>query len=250
MTKPPRQVAPPKTALLRNALVDKHKRSLPRNILRELLAEQREATAHIRGFDAAESGEVVDRLTKEQAERHGVASETLSSLLMIEVVKSGRESFNAEKKHEEERLRAARPDQRARLRRRLDQIDEEHGYRARVAAVRNLHEFTRQHVDDFLAPQPLGPPVPSRPVAMRRARRFAQREKSRGSASDDEDGSDGAVIPFPQRRPALYRFACLKAHERGEGLALEELLELDAEFDWEGLRRECDARNERDQTAT
>ena len=177
--------------------------------LERLDREEREVTRH--GFDGGKWGAWLD----DAAAQVGVDPDLLASQLAARAVRAALASHEEHKQRTAGLNRGLSGEQRRRLRRQLDQVGEEQGYRSSVVLVRKLHEDpTRRSIRAFLETR--APVVRLRPAMAARARRPRRSSSSSRSSGVDPGAGDG-----DPEQPAFERF-----HELTAGLSGAERLEL------------------------
>jgi len=164
--------------------------------LERLDREFREVTRH--GFDGGKYGAWLD----DASTQVGVDPDQLASRLTAAGLRAALASYEAHKQSTADLYRSVRGEQRRRLRRRLDQVGEEQGYRSQVALVRALRsDLGGRSIRAFLeARVPAG--RARRPLMAARAPRPSRSSSSSRTAGTDpgDDDPDAAGLTSPHGR--------------------------------------------------
>jgi len=168
--------------------------------LERLDREEREVTRH--GFDGGKWGAWLDN----EAARTGVDPDRLASRLTARAVRAALASHEQHKQRTAGLKRGLSGEQRRRLRRQLDQVGEEQGYRSSVVLVRKLHEDpTRRSIRAFLETR--ARVVRLRPAMAARAPRPSRSSSSSRTSGADPGAGDGdPEQPGEPSRPALVGY--------------------------------------------
>jgi len=181
--------------------MSKRNGALTQKDLERLDPEEREVTRH--GFDGGAYGAWLD----DAAARVGVDPDLLASQLAARAVRAAVASHEAHKQSMTSLGRGVNGEQRRRLRRHLDQLGEEQGYRSQVALVRALRsDLSGRSIRAFLEARAPIERTHRHLLAARAPRPSRSSSSSRTSGVDPGAGDGDPEQPGEPSRPALVGY--------------------------------------------